>query len=389
MQNKQIETTAKTAGVDPTTLADFPIPDWLSTRWDNPFQSIIDSLLPNIKPNTGDTETVNFEEFDVKQDDRFNNLAIAIASLTTTVNTNTSPEAISNAATNAVCNTASPNGCLTKNVTDPLSQAQNALGDKLNTILGLLNAGANASILATVNNINNVVTKGWASTAIDKTLNAANFALSLHNAMMLSNNVATTIFETLDIAFELVGIEVTDANGDTIGVTDFIKNRLEAVLKNVVGAENYAQLRLKLTIANRIYQAGMNILDNMTDLMDTAMDLDQYTGENIARIGNALRESGSINFNAYEEMLEDLSEHRRRSNWMARLEQAEEVTDNIYAIADNIRSIKEIGTELSENRQELRDSLEEIQKERKDEESADLEKIEALSEPTIEDEVRG
>jgi len=88
-------------------------------------------------------------------------------------------------------------------------------------------------------------------------------------------------------------------------------------------------------------------------LMDTAMDLDEYSGENISRIGNALRASGVVSFDAYEEMLEDLEDARKRSKWLTRLENIEDVTDKVYAIADNIRDIKETGQELKESRDEF------------------------------------
>ena len=123
---------------------------------------------------------------------------------------------------------------------------------------------------------------------------------------------------------------VTDASGNPIDVGDWLKEKIEAVVKSLVGARNYTELSIKLTAANRIYQAGMNIIDNVTDLIDTSMDLDEYTGENISRIGNALRASGVVSFDAYDEMLEDL-DHRKFSKWLRRLEQAEDATDDIYS----------------------------------------------------------
>ena len=131
---------------------------------------------------------------------------------------------------------------------------------------------ANQAIFDVVTATNNIVSKGWASTAIDKTLNAANFALSLHNAMMLSTNIAETILDVLTVILDIGN--VTDASGNPIDVGDWLKQKIEAVVKSLVGARNYTELSIKLTAANRIYQAGMNIIDNV-------MDLDEYTGENI------------------------------------------------------------------------------------------------------------
>ncbi len=181
---------------------------------------------------------------------------------------------------------------------------------------------------------------------------------------------------------------VTDASGNPIDVGDWLKEKIEAVVKSLVGARNYTELSIKLTAANRIYQAGMNIIDNVTDLIDTSMDLDEYTGENISRIGNALRASGVVSFDAYDEMLEDL-DHRKFSKWLRRLEQAEDATDDIYSIADSIRDIKEIGQDLRESRAEFNTAITDTQALLKEQETELDREIDNLPEPTITDETRG
>ena len=400
-QNKQIELTAKLAGIDPTSIPGFPILDFQATQFTNPFGEIIDSLLPQVTPSdtttTGDTTNVNLEEFSNNFDNKFDTIAATLAGLTATINTidlNTNPTNLSTTVSNAVCSTTAPGGCTTKNVNNPLSQGQQGISNKLNDIASTLsaafgagNAALNAQILSVTTATNAIVAKGWASTAIDKTLNAANFALSLHNAMMLSTNIAETLLDVLTTVLDIGG--VTDASGNPIDVGDWLKQKIEAVVKSLVGARNYTELSIKLTAANRIYQAGMNIIDNVTDLMDTAMDLDEYTGENISRIGNALRASGVVSFDAYEEMLEDLEDARKRSKWLTRLENIEDVTDKVYAIADNIRDIKETGQELLESREEFNTTISDTQALLKEQETELDKEIDSLSEPTTEDEVRG
>ncbi|MDJ0577885.1 MAG: hypothetical protein QNJ65_22340, partial [Xenococcaceae cyanobacterium MO_234.B1] len=219
-----------------------------------------------------------------------------------------------------------------------------------------------------------------------KTLNAANFALSLHNAMMLSNNIAETVLDTISILLDTIGIN--DAEGNPIDVTSWLTNKITQVVQGIIGAQNYAELSLKLTAANRIYQAGMNILDNVTDLMDTAIDLDEYTGENIAKIGNALRQSGVVPYDAYEQMIADL-DARGRSKWLFKLEQAEDAVDNIYSIADSIRDIKEIGQDLKESREEFKEALQTGKTTLLEAETELETEIENNPEPTEQDEARG
>ena len=286
------------------------------------------------------------------------------------------------AATNTAICESSSGGCLTNNVTNPLKNIM----DNLKGNLDLINAALNSTILEIVRNTNTVVNSGWASATIDKTLNAANFALSLHNAVMLSNNVADTVLETIDVILDIMG--VTDFEGNPIDISKWLTDTLRTVVQGVVGAETYTDLSIKLTAANRIYQAGMSILDNVTDLIDTSMELDQYTGENISKIGNALRDSGIVPYNAYEQMIEDL-DNRKFSKWLTKIEQAEEVTDNIYSIAENIKSIQEIGTELKESREEFDTALEESKTAFTEAETELDTEIESIPEPTEEDEARG
>ncbi|MDJ0577432.1 MAG: hypothetical protein QNJ65_20010 [Xenococcaceae cyanobacterium MO_234.B1] len=204
--------------------------------------------------------------------------------------------------------------------------------------------------------------------------------------MMLSNNIAETVLDTVSAVLETIGI--SDAEGNPIDVADWLTSKITQVIQEIIGAQTFTELSLKLTAANRIYQAGMNILDNVTDLMDTTLDLDQYTGENIARIGNALRQSGVVPYDAYDQMIEDL-DVRGRSKWLFKLEQAEDAVDNLYSIADSIRDIKEIRQELKESRDEFQETLE-TGKTTLSESETELEaEIESSPEPTEQDEARG
>ena len=300
----------------------------------------------------------------------------------------------------AICNSTGTGGCVKNDVFSPLKSKL----DDIFTGLGLIGEGANLSLSNSIlnrvtdiqNQVNspaiglqatrNFLNNAWNSTIIDKSLNAANFVLTLHNSVLLSTNVAETVLQTLNVVLDIFG--VTDAEGNPLDIAAFLTNALNKFATGVLGAETVTQLGVQLTALNRIYQAGMNILDNVTDLADTIIDLDEQTGENVAKIGNALRRSGSIDFNAYDQMVEDL-DVRRRSKWLARLDAVEDLTDTIYAIADNIRDIKDIGLELKDNRNELTTILSEARTALRDTENQTETDISALPEPTESDELEG
>ena len=400
-QNKTLELMNTLAG---NPITDLPtIEPYEFDNSDNPFNDLFSQLLPQVTPQTG-TGTggdlnVNIDELSTRLNDDFSNTlantltTLGIVGITTTVNdiyNQTSPSniasTVSSAVEDTVCDISSPGKCLTNNITNPIKQGQDTIRNLLTTALQGADLAQGQIILNTVTNTNNFIKGAWNSAVIDKTLNAANFALSLHNAMMRSNNIAETVLDTVSAVLETVGIK--DAEGNPIDVAEWLTNKITGIVKGIIGAQTFAELSLKLTAANRIYQAGMNILDNVTDLMDTAIDLDEYTGENIAKIGNALRQSGVVPYDAYEQMIEDL-DARSRSRWLFKLEQAEDAVDNIYSIADSIRDIKEIGQDLKESRKEFFESLE-TGKTTFSEAETELEtEIENSPEPTEQDEARG
>ncbi|MDJ0575850.1 MAG: hypothetical protein QNJ65_11875 [Xenococcaceae cyanobacterium MO_234.B1] len=406
-QNKTLELMNTLAG---NPITDLPtIQPYEFDNVDNPFNDLFSQLLPQITPpdtGTGGDLNVDIDELSTRLNNDFSTTlsntltTLGIVGITTTVNdiyNQTSPSniasTVSNAVENTVCDISSPGKCLSNNITNPLKQGQDLIKQGQDTLRNLLNTALQGAdllqgqaILNTVTNTNNFLKNAWNSTVIDKTLNAANFALSLHNAMMLSNNIAETILDTVSAVLETVGIK--DAEGNPIDVADWLTNKITQIVQGIIGAQTFTELSLKLTAANRIYQAGMNILDNVTDLIDTAMDLDEYTGENIAKIGNALRQSGVVPYDAYEQMIEDL-DARGRSKWLVKLEQAEDITDNIYSIADSIRDIKEIGQDLKESRTEFKEVLEESKTTLSGAETELEEEIENSPEPTEQDEARG
>ncbi len=124
--------------------------------------------------------------------------------ITTTVNdiyNQTSPtniaNTVSNAVENTVCDISSPGKCLNTNIANPIKQGQDLIKQGQDNLTNLLNTALQVGDLAqgqaifnVVTNTNNFLKGAWNSAVIDKTLNAANFALSLHNAIMLSNNIA-------------------------------------------------------------------------------------------------------------------------------------------------------------------------------------------------------
>ena len=202
-------------------------------------------------------------------------------------------------------------------------------------------------------------TKLWKSRTVDRALSLMATAAAIHNAVMLSRNIGSTLISTLGNALSIIGIK----DGDEIAqnFSTVIGNSIENIVKGLVGNDNYTALSETWAKANRIYQSAINIYQLMTDsLFGITSGLEQtakYTG----KIGNALRKSGVILENSYNWMSETFNfssgKNRKIDRVIQGLQQASEVASDLESITSEFRSVTEnvaeIGTQINTIRAEV------------------------------------
>lgn len=211
--------------------------------------------------------------------------------------------------------------------------------------------------------------KAWKATQADKVLAVVNTTLLIHNAMMLSNNLFQTIGEATSVALQAIGIK--DHEDNAIDVNTLVKNKLDAMLTNVLGAENYKALTARIAKANRIYQSSINLLDTTRNMFDSAQSIAEigtrYTGE----IGNALRDAGVVAEDAYEEMVEKISPQSAKimgfQKFVDGIEVVENAFDSVSQISSNVVEIQENVTQLKTEKQALKTELDTKIQTKKDE----------------------
>ncbi len=310
----------------------------------------------------------------------------------------TSQTSIANAAATGVCSTTQPGGCMTQNVTDPINSNLNNYLSGAGAGIAAANNALNQQILANTNAIKTItqVTQGitqttlniishaqtgleatsnfvqtaWKATHADKVLTAINTGLLVHNAIMLSNNVAQTIGDTASVVLNAVGIK--DETDNPIDVNEFIRNKMNAFFTSILGAENYATVKERLAKANRIYQATANVANIIRDLTESARSIAEMAASNTGKIGNALLEAGVVFDDAYDEMVESV---RPQSAWQYKFEQFREGLDTVEDgvstvgnIAGEAVNVKEQFTELKEAKDnwqtEVNTAVDELKQER-------------------------
>ena len=220
---------------------------------------------------------------------------------------------IKKATKDGVCEEFQGNGCginaLNTNASNISNNINRGLGGKLDSLAQGFNTGANAVQLTLLNTINTKLgaqVQGGISGALsrftswlqlDRLLNILTFAATVHNALMLSNDIGQTFIGIINNVLQLIGLK--DEKGGNIDVSKLISSSIENLIKGAIGAENYQQLNTAWSKANRIYQASVNILNNFQNLASTILTALEMTAGKVAKIGNALRSAGEVLENAY------------------------------------------------------------------------------------------
>jgi hypothetical protein len=221
------------------------------------------------------------------------------------------PEQINKAVQTGNCQSLK-NGC-GKQANNELAQTinnntNNASNDLAN-VLGAANAGANTAQIgmleAILSRLGEQLPGGiggklsrfadWMH--LDRLLNIMVLATTVHNGLMLSNDLGQTLLGIINNLLTLIGLKKEDGSSFDIG--SVISSSIENLIKGAIGSDNYQALTTAWAKANRIYQASINILNSFQGLASTILTGLEMTAGKVAKIGNALRKSGEVLENAY------------------------------------------------------------------------------------------
>jgi hypothetical protein len=200
-------------------------------------------------------------------------------------------------------------GCSGRKIDDAVGNINNNTNNNVNNALDALNTGANAvqlGMLTTINNkLGDQLPGGLAGKLtrfskwlhLDRVLNLMILGATVHNAMMLSNDLGQTLLGIVNNVLQLIGLK--DDNGEAFNLGEIISSGVENFIKGVVGTENYTALTEAFAKANRIYQATTNVLNSFLNLSQTILQASELIAAYTGKIGNALKKGGVILENAY------------------------------------------------------------------------------------------
>lgn len=247
---------------------------------------------------------------------------------------------------------------------DPYSQETRniaqANGRKLDNLLGLILDG---EILRKVNTIDQkmgpqlvggvggFLRKFSRSSLVNQAQNTLAFLATLHNAMMLSNNLRLTLFGAFDLIYELPGMDrfaPRDPETDEqISYGEWAGDQMDSLLRSAFGDQTVDTVRNGWNKANRVYQAATNLLFAIQSIMWSMQEALEVVGEYVAKIGNAARRFGVFTERAYAWMNPQAANSRRINRFYNFMYGASEQVENIERIAAATLDVTESTAELT------------------------------------------
>ncbi len=286
-------------------------------------------------------------------------------------------EKLTSAAAAGTCRTTEPGGCMQNNVVNPLKAGQTSLGELFNNVANAGLAAQNAAIQAIVQNTNDIVkhstygleaahnfaSQAWQSLRINKILDYLNTALILHNAALLSTNLAGSLGDIVSmIANNTINL-IKNEDGSDIDINQTLGNTIEGFLTSILGAENYQNASATFHRTSRIVNSAANILNtiqfSLAGMAQGLQTVGQYTG----KIGNALKSAGAVLESSYQWMSETMTVKTGRLGQVQAvidgLEQVENIASDLENVTSEFREVQnnvtQIGAEFNKIKTEVSD----------------------------------
>ncbi|MBN3882126.1 MAG: collagen-like protein [Nostoc sp. JL34] len=165
------------------------------------------------------------------------------------------------------------------------------------TTTGLI-GGLQAFASARFAGITSLMTSIAQNTYVEKALQVLTFATTLHNALMLTNNLGQTLGSIINTVLGLVLPKGID--GTPLDINSILGKATTSLIQEAIGEDNYTKLSQEWALANRIYQASANVFNSITNATSTLINGLEVIGSHVAKIGNALKVWRVLGEKAYE-----------------------------------------------------------------------------------------
>lgn len=188
-------------------------------------------------------------------------------------------------------------------------------------------------------------------------MNVLNTITLLHNAAMLSTNLAQTLGDVVTQGVQTFApfFGVDQSVADTFDANEILGKAVDETMKTVLGKEVWEGTKTTWHKANRIISTASQIVWTIRSISDSTREVMEWTAENTGKIGNALKRFRVVGENAYRWMPESVTAQGR---WRARIdrvtngiESADDAASSLSSVVGEVRNAKDEFGELKEQRE--------------------------------------
>ena len=198
---------------------------------------------------------------------------------------------------------------------------------------------------------------------LTQAMNFLNIFLLLHNAAMLSRNLVESVGDLMSMGLQAAKNVFTGGQSlddDPIDINELVGQGFQGLMNDIFGKEQWKQIQAKWISFNRIITSAANVAYTIQGLFDGARNIIEITSTNVARIGNALKNSRVVNQNGYGFMNPNINSATGRfAKLQDLLNNSAEVADIGTTIAGETINISEEGKELADNLKRFNENVQE------------------------------
>jgi hypothetical protein len=221
------------------------------------------------------------------------------------------------------------------------------------TAIGTPIAGGAQTLFAGIQAIQTWGTNFAKSIHLDRAINALSFMLQVHNAAMLSRNLAESVGQLIDST--LTALRLKDEDDEFLDIPTMIGNSVQGLLTSILGADTYQGINRQWKLLSAIYTSAMNIYGAMLSSLSGIAEGVQVAGNYTGRIGNALKRGGVVLENAYNWMDDNLRIKMGKVAWL------DSFANNLESVTDAVEDITQVPEEVISVGDNYKDAKEQLQ----------------------------
>jgi hypothetical protein len=199
---------------------------------------------------------------------------------------------------------------------------------------------------------------------IIRIINLMGAVSSIHNAAMLSNNLAQTLGDATSTVITAVGRTTGFMSAEeSIDVNQILGETFNDFMKASLGETVWNGTKASWKKANRILSAASQIMFTIRSINDSRREMLEWIGENTGKIGNALKKFGVVGEGAYKWMPEKFNIQTRFEQRITKFREGTETIDDaassIESVASEVVNVHDEVAELKKGREDFEKLLKE------------------------------